>query len=68
MVTLDVLCFGERAGVLADEPEGPRFTYDPAWIAAARPPLSQALPLARRSGAVHAFFGGLLPEGEPRPG
>jgi len=68
VVTLDVLCFGERAGVLADEPEGPRFTYDPAWIAAARPPLSQALPLTGPPlpGAVHAFFGGLLPEGEPR--
>jgi serine/threonine-protein kinase HipA len=68
MVTLDVLCFGERAGVLADEPEGPRFTYDPAWIAASRPPLSQALPLSGPPlpGAVHAFFGGLLPEGEPR--
>jgi serine/threonine-protein kinase HipA len=68
MATLDVLCFGERAGVLADEPDGPRFTYDPAWVAASRPPLSQALPLTGSPlpGAVHAFFGGLLPEGEPR--
>ncbi len=68
MTTLDVLCFGERAGVLADEPGGLRFAYDPAWVAAARPPLSQALPLtgAPPVAAVHAFFGGLLPEGEPR--
>ncbi len=68
MATLEVLCFGERAGVLADEPGGPRFTYDPAWLAAARPPLSQSLPLDGPAlpGAVHAFFGGLLPEGEPR--
>jgi serine/threonine-protein kinase HipA len=68
MATLDVLCFGERAGVLADEPGGVRFAYDPAWVAAARPPLSQSLPLTGppAAGAVHAFFGGLLPEGEPR--
>lgn len=68
MLTLDVLCFGERAGVLADEPDGLRFAYDAAWLAAGRPPLSQALPLdaAPQAGAVHAFFGGLLPEGEPR--
>jgi len=68
MTTLDVLCFGERAGVLVDEPEGPRFTYDPAWVAAGRPPLSQSLPLDGdpAPAIVHAYFGGLLPEGEPR--
>lgn len=66
--TLDVLCFGERAGVLADELGGLRFAYDPAWIAAGRPPLSQSLPLDDEPapGVVHAYFGGLLPEGEPR--
>ena len=66
--TLDVLCFGERAGVLADERDGLHFAYDPAWIGAARPPLSQSLPLDGEParGAVHAYFGGLLPEGEPR--
>jgi serine/threonine-protein kinase HipA len=66
--TLEVLCFGERAGVLADERDGLRFAYDPAWAAAARPPLSQSLPLDGEPapGAVHAWFAGLLPEGEPR--
>jgi serine/threonine-protein kinase HipA len=66
--TLDVLCFGERAGVLADERDGLRFTYDPTWVAAARPPLSQSLPLDGdpAPAVVHAYFGGLLPEGEPR--
>jgi HipA-like protein len=66
--TLEVLCFGERAGVLADERGGLSFAYDPAWIAARRPPLSQSLPLDGDPPAavVHAYFGGLLPEGEPR--
>ena len=66
--TLEVLCFGERAGVLADERDGLRFAYDPAWIAAGRPPLSYSLPLDGdpAPAIVHAYFGGLLPEGEPR--
>ena len=66
--TLDVLCFGERAGVLVDEHAGLRFAYDPAWRAALRPPLSNSLPFDREPepGVVHAYFGGLLPEGEPR--
>jgi serine/threonine-protein kinase HipA len=66
--TLEVLCFGERAGVLADERDGLRFAYDPAWIAGGRPPLSQSLPLDGEPtpAVVHAYFGGLLPEGEPR--
>jgi len=68
MATLDVHCFGERAGVLVDERDGLRFTYDPTWVAAARPPLSQSLPLDREPApaVVQAYFGGLLPEGEPR--
>lgn len=66
--TLEVLCFGEPAGVLADERDGLRFAYDPAWVAAGRPPLSQSLPLDGdpSPAVVHAYFGGLLPEGEPR--
>ncbi|HYV15641.1 MAG TPA: type II toxin-antitoxin system HipA family toxin [Conexibacter sp.] len=68
MRTLEVSCFGERAGVLVDEPGGLRFAYDPGWIAAGRPPLSHSLPLAGEpsSAAVRAFFAGMLPEGEPR--
>jgi len=66
--TLEVLCFGERAGILADERDGLRFAYDSTWIAAGRPPLSQSLPLDGdpAPAVVHAYFGGLLPEGEPR--
>jgi serine/threonine-protein kinase HipA len=45
-----------------------RFAYDPGWVEEGRPPLSQSLPLGGAFGAeqVTAFFGGLLPEGEPR--
>lgn len=66
--TLDVWCFGARAGRLTDAPDGLTFRYAEAWLEAGRPPLSQALPLTGAFGsqAVHAFFGGLLPEGEPR--
>ena len=66
---LGVWCFGERAGLL-DGRERRRCaspTSD-AGVADGRPPLSQSLPLdgcfaPRRP---RAFFGGLLPEGEPR--
>ena len=53
---------------LDDEPNGLRFAYDPDWISAGRPPLSQSLPLdgAFKDAAAGAFFGGLLPEGAPR--
>jgi len=65
---LDVFCFGERAGELADETLGLAFAYDETWLGEGKPPLSQSLPLdgtfARE--AVTAFFGGLLPEGPPR--
>jgi serine/threonine-protein kinase HipA len=66
--TLDVHCFGERAGTLAAADAGMWFEYDRAWIADGRPPLSQALPLdgGYSPDAVRAFFTGLLPEGEPR--
>ncbi len=66
--TLDVVCFGECAGTLIDEPAGMTFAYEPSWLDAQRPPLSQSLPLSGDFGTteVAAFFGGLLPEGAPR--
>ena len=65
---LDVWCFGPRAGVLIEKPEGLTFDYSPEWRGAARPPLSNSLPLDGSYGAraVAAFFGGLLPEETPR--
>ncbi len=65
---LDVRCFDELAGRLADEPGGPTFAYAPGWLTAGMPPLSQSLPLdgSFDPAAVAAFFGGLLPEGTPR--
>lgn len=67
--TLEVWCFDELAGVLVDAPDGLTFAYEGTWRDARRPPLSQSLPLAGGdldSQAVSAFFGGLLPEGQPR--
>jgi serine/threonine-protein kinase HipA len=66
--TLEVWCFDELAGVLADAADGLTFAYAPDWFAAGRPPLSQSLPLdgAFAPAAAGAFFGGLLPEGAPR--
>jgi serine/threonine-protein kinase HipA len=66
--TLDVVCFGEHAGTLTDEPAGMTFAYGRSWLEADRPPLSQSLPLSGEFGTVDvvAFFGGLLPEGTPR--
>jgi serine/threonine-protein kinase HipA len=65
---LDVRCFDELAGRLVDEPGGLKLAYDPGWLAAGMPSLSQSLPLdgSFDSTAVAAFFGGLLPEGTPR--
>ena len=65
---LDVRCFDELAGQLVDEPGGLTLAYDPGWLAAGMPPLSQSLPLdgSFAPAAVAAFFGGLLPEGTPR--
>ena len=65
---LEVWCFDEHAGFLVDEPNGMGFTYAESWRAAARPPLSHALPLdgSYTTATVEAFFGGLLPEGAPR--
>jgi serine/threonine-protein kinase HipA len=66
--SLDVHCFGHKAGVLVDEEAGLSFTYDSDWIAAGQPPLSQSLPLDGSFGVTQAvaYFGGLLPEGRPR--
>lgn len=66
--TLEVLCFGKLAGTLTDTREGMVFDYDDRWLAARRSPLSQSLPLGGGFGPdqASAFFGGLLPEGEPR--
>jgi serine/threonine-protein kinase HipA len=65
---LDVHCFDKLAGRLVDERGGVTFAYDPDWLTAAMPPLSQSLPLdgSYDPAAVAAFFGGLLPEGVPR--
>lgn len=66
--TLSVVCFGRIAGTLTDDVSGIAFSYDPAWVSAGQPPLSQSLPIdgAFGAGEASAFFGGLLPEGRPR--
>lgn len=66
--TLDVWCFGDRAGTLTETAAGLRFTYTEEWLDAGRPALSFSLPLsgAFTEAAAGAFFGGLLPEGTPR--
>ena len=66
--TLEAWCFEELAGVLTDHREGLAFAYADQWVADGQPPLSQSLPLDGdyESGAVAAFFGGLLPEGVQR--
>jgi serine/threonine-protein kinase HipA len=66
--TLEVYCFGARAGTLTDAAGGLAFDYETEWLSAERPPLSQSLPLSGGFGSVQivAFFGGLLPEGRPR--
>jgi serine/threonine-protein kinase HipA len=65
---LEVFCFEERAGELLDEADGLAFAYDEIWLSRNRPPLSHSLPLdgAFAREAPAAYFGGLLPEGEPR--
>lgn len=66
--TLEVWCFDELSGELVDAPGGMTFAYGETWLDDGRPPLSQSLPLsgAFDAQAVSAFFGGLLPEGQPR--
>lgn len=66
--TLEVWCFGDRAGTLTETATGLRFTYTEEWRDAGRAALSFSLPLsgAFDDAATGAFFGGLLPEGTPR--
>lgn len=58
-------------GLLEEDDQGRlRFSYDPAWVVeASAVPLSRNLPLRPDSfhgRPVRAFFGGILPEGDPR--
>jgi serine/threonine-protein kinase HipA len=65
---LVVWCFDRQAGTLTHTTNGMEFGYAAEWAAAGMPPLSQSLPLdgGFDPAAAAAFFGGLLPEGEPR--
>jgi HipA-like protein len=65
---LAVWCFDRQAGALTQTAKGMEFAYAADWVADEMPPLSQSLPLDGRfdAAAAVAFFGGLLPEGEPR--
>ena len=65
---LAVWCFDRQAGALTQTASGMEFAYAQEWVADGMPPLSQSLPLDGRfdAAAAAAFFGGLLPEGEPR--
>jgi len=69
MKRLAVYLNGVRVGMLTDADE-PVFTYDAGWLSdAAAYPLSRQLPLrsdAFSGRVVRGFFGGLLPEAEPR--
>lgn len=64
-----VWCFGKVAGRIRPAGRGGvSFGYDRDWLAAGQPALSWSLP---RDGSFgddrsSAFFGGLLPEGDPR--
>jgi serine/threonine-protein kinase HipA len=65
---LVVWCFDRQAGALTQTANGMEFSYATGWLAGEMPPLSQSLPLDGRfdAAAAASFFGGLLPEGEPR--
>lgn len=68
LAPLAVWCFDRQAGALTQSANGMEFAYATEWVADEMPPLSQSLPLDGRfdAAATAAFFGGLLPEGEPR--
>ena len=68
LAPLVVWCFDRHAGALTQTASGIEFAYAEEWVADGMPPLSQSLPLDGRfdAAAAAAFFGGLLPEGEPR--
>ena len=65
---LVVWCFDQQAGTLSQTANGMEFAYAAGWLAGEMPPVSQSLPLDGRfdAAAAASFFGGLLPEGEPR--
>jgi serine/threonine-protein kinase HipA len=68
VAALAVWWFDLQAGALTQTTTGIEFVYASEWLADGMPPLSQSLPLDGRfdAAAAAAFFGGLLPEGEPR--
>ncbi len=68
LAALAVWCFDRQAGAPTQTTSGIEFVYASDWLADRMPPLSQSLPLDGRfdPAAAAAFFGGLLPEGEPR--
>jgi serine/threonine-protein kinase HipA len=64
----DVYKNGELAAHLERSSAGVEFSYLPAWIGSAGPPVATTLPVTQTpvvttGGAVPAFFAGLLPEG-----
>lgn len=68
LAPLVVWCFDREAGALTQTANGMQFAYAAEWAVEGMPPLSQSLPLdgGFDPAAAAAFFGGLLPEGEPR--
>ena len=65
---LDVWCADTVAGQLTERDGVLAFAYAPEWVESGRFALSHSLPLdgSFSATAVHAFFGGLLPEGDLR--
>jgi serine/threonine-protein kinase HipA len=58
----------DLAGILQQEPAGAyRFTYDPAYLAAGKPPIAHTLPLRAApylsNAGLHPYFDNLLSEG-----